>query len=78
MELQAKQGFGEGVEYTTTSSKRPLFPHKLLSIHLGAIQILPLEAILDLLEKSRLQSRSIFLHPVCCCYSWHNLLASWH
>lgn len=49
---QAEQGFGKRIEHASTRNTRPVFPDSVLTIHMGAVQILPLEAMVDLLEKS--------------------------
>jgi hypothetical protein len=49
---QEKQGFREGVEHAKARSKRPLFCHSVFGINMGTVQILPLEAVVDILENS--------------------------
>ena len=44
---------------------------------MGAIQVLPVEAVVDLLENPRLQPREVLLHLSGCPYGRNNLLANW-
>ncbi|KAF5933065.1 hypothetical protein HYC85_029236 [Camellia sinensis] len=57
-----KQSSSERVECTSTGNKRPLFHITIFSAQFGAIPILPIEAVVDLLEKPRLQPREDVLH----------------
>ncbi|CAL5350263.1 unnamed protein product [Camellia sinensis] len=59
---QTKQSSSERVECTSTGNKRPLFHITIFSAQFGAIPILPMEAVVDLLEKPRLQPREDVLH----------------
>ncbi|CAL5443910.1 unnamed protein product [Camellia sinensis] len=74
---QTKQSSSERVECTSTRNKRPLFHITILSAQFGAIPILPMEAVVDLLEKPRLQPREDVLHLSCGPYGWNNFLAGW-
>ncbi|CAL5361309.1 unnamed protein product [Camellia sinensis] len=74
---QTKQSSSERVECTSTRNKRPLFHITIFSAQFGAIPILPMEAVVDLLEKPRLQPREDVLHLSCGPYGWNNFLAGW-
>ena len=50
--VQEKQGSGEGIEHPTSWGKGPLLPHTVFTVHMGASQIMHLEAMVDILEKS--------------------------
>lgn len=50
--VQKEQGSSEGFEHSY-HDKRPLFSYTVLGVHMGAIQVLPMETMVDLLEKSR-------------------------
>ncbi|KAF5932025.1 hypothetical protein HYC85_028196 [Camellia sinensis] len=74
---ETKQSSSERVECTSTRNKRPLFHITIFSAQFGAIPILPMEAVVDLLEKPRLQPREDVLHLSCGPYGWNNFLAGW-
>ena len=49
--VQKEQGSSEGFEHSYR--EWPLFSYTVLRVHMGAIQVLPVETMVDLLEKSR-------------------------
>jgi hypothetical protein len=49
---QTNQGSSKSAGDSIGRVKRSIFSHSVLSVHMGPIQILPMEAVVDLLEKS--------------------------
>jgi len=74
--MQAKQSVGKRTKCTTSRSIRSLLCYTILTKHMGTVQIMLMETMVDVLEISRLQSCPFHLHIGNISLDWYSLLAN--